>query len=328
MNNVFFSLVIGGLLLTVLPASAALQGTMTGWCVDNGTQPYIYLEWGAHPAANSNGLQKGDLYPSDPGRFWEWLSTNGDQRSYSDYAIVRGVTYTYRVKYQPQLPSNEVRVMCGTPTPTPTSVPTPIPVAALSMSMAGRNVARGQRGEYGSVTAKGNETIEIILRVRNTSGTVATNVSIVDMLPAGIRYIPQSTSLNGIVIADGITTSGVNIGVIWPNQEVTVRLSTVVDLQSVPTWGQIDTTMTAQSRADNAGVVLAQLPIRLGQIVSIAPISHISTGPGESLLMAVLLSVIATGAYAMYTTTAVFHRRMALTEISRLSRKSTLNFTR
>lgn len=318
-------------------ASAAPQSTLIGWCVDNGVQPYIYLEWGSSPVANSNGLQKGDSHPGDPERFWDWLPTNGDQRSYSDYAITRGVTYAYRVKYRPELPSNEVRITCGMatvsptpyPTPTVTPYPTPVPNSVLSLTMSGRNVTRGQVNETSSLTARGNETLDIVLRVRNNSNTPATNVVVLDILPVGVNYIARSTSLNGLSTAEGVTSSGINIGTLWSGQEATIRFFAVVDPNSVPTWGQVDVFSTAQARADNASLVMAQLPIRLGQTVAITPISQVPTGPADTMLASLLLSVIATGAYALYTTTPLFSRRMALAEVRRAAtRTRALNFSR
>ncbi len=101
------------------PAIAAPQGTLEGRCVGN----TIYLEWGSHPNANSNGLQKADVLPNDPNRFWDWLPVGDSARSYTDYNITPGQTYSYRVKYRPELPSNVVTLTCQNTTPPP-SLPT------------------------------------------------------------------------------------------------------------------------------------------------------------------------------------------------------------
>ena len=136
------ALVVGG--ANVLSAQAAPEGTLIGWCVDNGTNPYIYLEWGSHPSANSNGLQKADVSPSED-RFWGWLGTYDTQRSYTDYSISRGQTYWYRVKYRPELPSNVIAVSCPAyPTPTPTVYPTPTPYPSLTVWPTTQTVDSGQ----------------------------------------------------------------------------------------------------------------------------------------------------------------------------------------
>jgi len=92
-------------------------GNLSYQCLSN---PFrIQLNWTSGVNANSNGLQKADVEPNNPSRFWGWLSTNDSQRSYTDSDVVQGTTYTYRVKYAPSVPSNEVVTNCGGNTPTP-----------------------------------------------------------------------------------------------------------------------------------------------------------------------------------------------------------------
>ncbi len=100
-------------------AFATSQGVLEGRCIGNSIQ----LDWGSHPNANSNGLQKADVNPGDPNRFWDWLPTNDTQRSYTDNNITMGREYSYRVKYRPELPSNIVTLTCSnTPTPSQPTV--------------------------------------------------------------------------------------------------------------------------------------------------------------------------------------------------------------
>lgn len=183
-------MVLASTLIGGMPAYAS-GGVLTGWCIDNGSQPYIHLQWTSDSEANSNGLQKGDSYPSDSQQFWGWLSTTGDQRAYNDYAITRGTTYTYRVKYRPELPSNEIQIQCPvlvTPTPTPTSYPIP-PLQALlctpsyALSNSGQVVtfsARGGNGSYQWTTDAGSPMsgsgTYFATRFYNT-GYVVTNVT-------------------------------------------------------------------------------------------------------------------------------------------------------
>ena len=97
----------GGATPTPTPTSTPTPtiGELTGYC-SNDT---VYLNWTSDSRANSNGLQKGDSFPNDPQRFWWWLPTTYNQRSFVDHNIVPGVEYWYRVKYRPELPSNIVK---------------------------------------------------------------------------------------------------------------------------------------------------------------------------------------------------------------------------
>jgi len=336
MSNKYF---LTGLLAAVLAVSfapvadaSAPYGTLTAQCLGGA----VYLEWGSRTDANSNGLQKGDSYPADPQNFWGWLPTDSIQRTYTDYAVVPRVTYSYRVKYRPELPSNVVSIACPVPTPvvtpTPTPVYTPTPASvpgSLALGQYGRNITRGQAAEYSSVVARGNETLDIILHVRDTSATTLTNVYLTDLLPVGLGYINQSTALNGVLVADGITSSGLNIGTLWPNQEVVVRFSVMVDPNSVPGWGQVTVLNTAQVRADNAYSVSASLPVTLGTAQSIAAISRVKTGPADSILLALLAGMAAAGLYGLYTTTDFFGRRYELAKLRDLvGRAHAPNFLR
>ena len=100
------------------PAPGNTQaGNLSAQCLYN---PFrIQLNWTSGQNANSNGLQKADVEPGNSNRYWGWLPTNDSQRSYTDYNVTQGNTYTYRVKYSPSVPSNEVTPNCGTTPPPP-----------------------------------------------------------------------------------------------------------------------------------------------------------------------------------------------------------------
>ena len=526
------ALVVGG--TNVLSAQAAPEGTLIGWCVDNGTSPYIYLEWGSNSSANSNGLQKADVSPSED-RFWGWLGTYDTQRSYTDYTISRGQTYWYRVKYRPELPSNVISVSCpitptptvyptptpypsltvwpttqtvdsgqtltiyayggtgsyfwtspggsqttrygqsvsfwytnntgslqtytvavtsGTqtqyatvyvrsvyiyptptptiyPTPTPTSIscshnisyissgaevrldatgygsyfswnapygypsigngtpfrtrfynssgstqsrwitvtngyqtatcevrvssdvyptpyptwyptpyptyyptpyptwyPTPVPGVAIELTHVGRNVTRGQSGEYASVIAGGNDTLDLIVRVRNTTGNYLYNVVLTDVLPAGIYPIAGSTTVNNQQVGDGIASNGINIGTLAGYATTTVKLSVRVDPSAVPSWGSATTSNVMQVRADGIASRSVLFRITLSNNASVlASISSIATGVEDSLIPALAIALVAMGSYGAYTRTNIFRRRASISEIKARAGE-TANFSR
>jgi uncharacterized repeat protein (TIGR01451 family) len=212
------------------------------------------------------------------------------------------------------------------PTPTPTVYP--YPDARVELRMLGRDVTRGQSGEYTSVRAQSNDTLDLIIRIRSTNGSYLYNAYVTDLLPAGLSYIPGTTTVNGYVVADGITSSGINVGTLNPNSETAVKLSVRVDGAYVPVWGTITVNTTAQVRADGLSAMSAQLPITLGQNLNITTVSAVKTGPADSLWLALLVSAVITAAYAAYTRTDLFGRRMALAEVNRLSRSNGLNFSK
>ncbi len=206
---------------------------------------------------------------------------------------------------------------------TPTPYPYPYS-GSLSLSLYGRNVSRGQTGEYTIVGIRAGETVNLVLHVRS-GGYTLSNVYVTDQLPAGLNYIFGSTTLNGYVTADGITSSGLNIGALGPNQEAIVRFSVRADGSTLPTWGTVSVFDTAQARADSNGTVSAQVQLNLGGFIS--SVSSVKTGPADSLLLALIIAALATGIYAVYAQSDLFGKRMALAEIAKLRGKN-VNFAR
>ena len=107
-----------------------------------------------------------------------------------------------------------------------------------------------------------------------------------------------------------------------------LKFSVRVDAAYVPAWGTVLVNNTAQVRADGLAVMSVQFPITLGQNLTLATASAVKTGPADSVWLALLISLLVTGAYAAYTRTDVFGRRTALAEVSRLSRSFGLNFSK
>jgi uncharacterized repeat protein (TIGR01451 family) len=297
-------------------AQAAPYGTLTAQCVGNA----VYLEWGSRSDANSNGLQKGDSYPNDPDNYWGWLTTTGDQRSYTDYSVTPGIAYQYRVKYRPDLPSNVVTITCPAPTPVP-SVNNKLQVSAY---MTARNATLGQTGEYASVQARPGDTINFFIHVRAPQGSWLTNVMVNDYLPFALTYIGGSTVVDGYSFGDSLTSQGINIGGLSSEQETVIRFSARVN--ELQLSGQTVVNNNAIVHGDNTNTVSAQLPITLGNSPVVA-VAKVKTGPTDSILLALFMAILATGAYAMYTQTETFNRRLILAEISRLARNNGTNFS-
>ncbi|MCC6934474.1 MAG: DUF11 domain-containing protein [Candidatus Yanofskybacteria bacterium] len=214
----------------------------------------------------------------------------------------------------------------GTWTPTPTAYPYTDPNARMDVRQLGRNVTRGQSGEYAGVRARGGDTLDIVLRARSSTGSALYNAFVTELLPSGVNYIAGSTTVNGYAVADGITSAGISVGTLSPSTDTVIKFSVRVDEASVPSWGQVVVNASAQVRADGVGTMSAQLPITLGQRLSIATASSVQTGPTDSIVLALLIAALVTGLYAAYTRSAIFGRRMAFAEIGRLSRSAGLNF--
>ena len=178
---------------------------------------------------------------------------------------------------------------------------------SMSLTKMGRNLTRGQTGENSPVYASPGETIEFIIRVRNTSSSALTNVLVRDIVPQGIEYIPGTARLNGATLQDTLAAGGVNIGGLAVNQEAVILFSGRVAAQSQLPVGTTTLINTAQASADSIPGINAQLPV----IISIngVVIPPVSTGPGESTVLALIVSAIITLLYVGYTGTDIYRRR-------------------
>ena len=236
-------------------------------------------------------MNSGDIvtfYAWDGSGDYSWNTTEGvpsygygstfSTRFYnpSSYSVYR--TVTVYSAYQSK--TCGVTVYPGS-TWTPAPTPTVSPVAQVSASKTGRNVTRGQTGEHTSLTARGGDTLDFVIRVRSTNGSYLYNAYITDFLPSGFAYIAGSTTLNGYVAPNGVSSFGLNVGTISPYSDTVLKLSVRVDESAVPTWGAVTVNNTAQIRADGLVTRSVSLPITLGQNASITAISKVKTGPAD-----------------------------------------------
>jgi len=192
----------------------------------------------------------------------------------------------------------------------------------LSIQKLGRNLSRGQTSERTVVSVSPGDTVEFVIRVQNNSGTVLNNVIVNDILPGALSYIDNTTTINGVPTANGITTSGINIGSLSPGQESIIRFS--VNVGTFDTGITIENTATAQ--VDNTPLVSSRISLTRGQVAGAV---KVKTGTTNSLILAFLLSGLVTYGYMLYTRTEVFRRRNLVASIQRIQRNSQrLNFAR
>lgn len=119
-------------------------------------------------------------------------------------------------------------------------------------------------------TAQPGEKVDFIVRYNNTGNVTQENVVVKDALPAGLTYVAGSTILangshpSGTPAADGVTTTGLNIGTYAPNATAWVRFSAKTaeskDLAcGLNTMKNIATVVTAGgSKTDDATVTVTK----------------------------------------------------------------------
>lgn len=109
-----------------------------------------------------------------------------------------------------------------------------LPTGDFTMDKQVRKHSTTTGGWLDTYAAQPGETVDYIIRYKNTGTITQDNVVVKDMLPAGVSYIAGSTVLanannpTGKVINDDVTTKGVNIGSYTPGSNAWVRFSAQV----------------------------------------------------------------------------------------------------
>ncbi|MDP2647910.1 MAG: hypothetical protein Q8P35_01565, partial [Candidatus Yanofskybacteria bacterium] len=258
--------------------------TLSAVCV-GGHAPRVILNWHPVTGQNSNSIQRGDFYPNDPNRFWEFIFLDNapfQVFSFTDVNVQSNTTYVYRAKTDPNIPSNEVTVHtspqnCGSVT---------VPTQVLNVSKTVRNVSSNSE-EAETVSARINETVEFTIRVTNVGNTGINNVRVSDALPSGLRYSSGSTTLDGFTLGDGIT-SGLNIGTFSSNQSRIIRFRAVVENTNLSFVTNIATVS-----GDNANTVSDTANVSFISATPSGPLSiqklgrNVSKGTGEQTIVTV-----------------------------------------
>ena len=134
---------------------------------------------------------------------------------------------------------------------------------------------KGTSGWNESVDAKVGDEVEYQIHYKNTSGVVAKNVILKDILPSNITYVNGSTVLyagkyakTGLALeSNGVTTDGINIGDYAAGAGAYVRFTAkVVDTNlgcgnnTLTNWAQVyvGENGTNQMKQDDADVIVAK----------------------------------------------------------------------
>ncbi len=196
----------------------------------------------------------------------------------------------------------------------------------MSLVKMGRNITRGETGEHTPVYSSPGQTIEFILRVRNTSNAPLTNVVLRDIVPAGITAIAGSVRIGGSVAPDTLTGAGLSLGTLAVGQEVVVTFSGRVAIASELPAGTTTLINSVQVTATGVGMLTAQLPVIISSTAVVVP--TVETGPGESTVLALIISGIITLLYVGYTSTDTYRRR-EVGELAKEAKKDdSFNFRR
>ncbi|TSC91333.1 MAG: serine threonine rich antigen [Parcubacteria group bacterium Licking1014_17] len=242
-----------------------------------------------------------------------WTGTKSTYGSESTGNLTYSKTYTISCSNSYGSASDSVTVNVGNPTGQD----------MVSLQKFGSNITRGQSGDYSTITVYPNDTVRFAIHVTSLTSNTLYNVRISDALPAGFTYVNSSTTLDGILVSDGITNTGINIGTLTPNQERIVRFDARAASGSGLTAGTSYVSNIAYADADSMNRVTTQLSITI--VNSTVP--NVPTGTTGTVAMALALGALVTLMYMGYTRTGAFKKRDAQS-IARKNRndKNKFNF--
>jgi len=105
---------------------------------------------------------------------------------------------------------------------------TSVAQANVSVNKTVRNVTIGETAYVKSNYAKPGDILEYDVLVSNTGDGTAKNLYMTDAIPAGVTYISGSTTVGGVVVANGITGDGISLGDLAAGKTLDVRFRVTV----------------------------------------------------------------------------------------------------
>jgi uncharacterized repeat protein (TIGR01451 family) len=194
---------------------------------------------------------------------------------------------------------------------------------AASLAKLGRNVTRGEASPHAPVSAAPVETIEFVINVQNTANTTISNAVVQDSMPQGVTPIAGSVRVDGAAAPDALTGSGLSLGTLTPGQGHTILFSGQVAPSAQLPAGVTNVLNTVHLSAPSITTLTAQLPIIITN--NVAAVAGVSTGPGQSTVLALIVSGIITLLYVGYTGTETYRRREA-EGLAKEAKKDTTSF--
>ncbi|MFH0890597.1 MAG: hypothetical protein V1856_01020 [Candidatus Liptonbacteria bacterium] len=155
----------------------------------------------------------------------------------------------------------------------------------ITKSALNRNL--NQTTYSNSIEGQGLDVLEFEIRLRNVDSTAGT-VNVQDVLPQELFYVPQSTTVNGVSVADGITSGGLSLGTVNPNEEKIVRFRAVIFAGAAQKFvtNQVNATM-------NTGVQNAYATVQIKNRGQVLGAADIVTGPDNPVPWVLGLGLLA-----------------------------------
>ncbi|MGC8651177.1 MAG: hypothetical protein ACP5RX_00980 [Minisyncoccia bacterium] len=158
------------------------------------------------------------------------------------------------------------------------------PSTNLSFTKLGRNLSNGDRAYSKVIRVAQGDVVEFYLTVAAGSYNDLQNVVVTDPLPSAFSYMSGTTKVNGVIQADGISTTGLSLGTIPRGTSKTI----LFQAQSNNPGTNLTYTNTAQVTASGISALTDSATITYGLV---AGASTVATGAEDSLLISLIISL-------------------------------------
>jgi uncharacterized repeat protein (TIGR01451 family) len=188
--------------------------------------------------------------------------------------------------------------------------------SAFTAAKAARNQDIGQQGFHDTADISDGQTVEFQIAIKNTTNGSLGSLSVRDTAPSGMSYVANSTFVDGVTVADGITSGGISVPV-GPSALVVVRWSANADHMGALPAGVHQESPEAVVRTADGRSRSVSIPVTLhgtgtGYAAPSGPdYAAIPTGPSDTLIIALIAAAAAALLYAGYTRSDIFRRREA-----------------
>lgn len=197
----------------------------------------------------------------------------------------------------------------------------PTVAAPVTVEKLARDMGTGEQTPTAQVTVDPGSIIQFVVNVKSVSSVPLTNITVHDTVPAGMTYRAGSTYVQGTPITvETLTTTGLALGTLDPNDEFTIRWAAVADQTGRLLAGRQVLRPPVTVSADNVAAVTADMTVNIlgtGTGATATGPGGVATGPGDAVVLALTAAAAMTLLYTAYTRSGAFHRK----EIERITRQ-------
>jgi uncharacterized repeat protein (TIGR01451 family) len=138
--------------------------------------------------------------------------------------------------------------------------------------------------------------MEFSAKIINNTGGAITNIKVWEIIPSGLSYVSNSTTVDGSNWGGDVIGSGLNLGTLNPGQYKTIKFRVVVTERTSGIVNAITLTNTAYVIANNVSQIYDRASVIVGDSGDILGASTVATGASMfGFILLGLVSILVAG---------------------------------